>query len=156
MSWDGVDRRGEDRPSDVVYALSKINEKFIIIENNAQNAVNDIEELKQETKQIVAENEKKHIELEKRIYQNIKMEMHKILNKLEILVSGNENNVLTFNRMENRIGSLEDRTKKLEDGPKQKIYEVFIAVAKKIGWVLLFGIGAMVMYALQNGYLGAK
>lgn len=146
-TWDGVDRRGQDRPSDLQYALQAIGARLKAIEEKfslkVEHVCEDVEEIK-------TGEDKKHLDLEKRIYQRVLNEFNKISNKLDSISSHNASVNLSIQKLDARVDGLEQRLRIVEDAGKNKLYSVFQQVLAKLGWIILGVLGAGLLFALTN------
>lgn len=149
--WDGVDRR--DQTSDLRVVLSSIGERLRSIEERfsikVDHVCGDVEEIK-------SQEEKKHTELEKKIYQRMLVEFNKIGSKLEIIAQGNVGTNLSIQKLDNRIDILDKRLVVLENSGKDMVYGAWKKVGEKLFWVLLWLLGMAIMFALSNADFWSK
>lgn len=133
-TWDGIERRGENRPSDLQYALQAIATRLKAIEDNfslkVEHVCDDVDSIKES-------DEKKHVELEKRIYQRVLNEFQKISNKLEILMNGNSATLLSIQKLDGRVDGLEKRVMDLEKAPAENAQKRWQSIIEKIvSWLV--------------------
>jgi len=133
-TWDGIDRRGQDRPSDLQYALQAIGTRLKAIEDNfslkVERVCDDVDEIK-------TGEDKKHEVLEKRIYQRVLNEFQKISNKLEILMNGNSATLLSIQKLDGRVDGLEKRLNDLEKAPAENAQRRWQGIIEKIvSWLV--------------------
>lgn len=148
-TWDGIERRGESRPSDLQYALQAIATRLKAIEDNfslrVERVCDDVDEIKQA-------DDKKHVELEKRIYQKIINEFQKISNKLEILMNGNSATLLSIQKLDGRVDGLEKRVIDLEKAPAENAQRRWQSIIEKIVSWLVPVILAGLFYWASKGF----
>lgn len=159
--WDGKERRSPERPSDLHYILSILKDK--IMEAESENKLNkaEIEHIKEDMQRIVEEGDKKHEELKQAIYQNVRLELNKLLNKIDILSSGSSSTNLSIKQLDTKIDSistkLDDKVNSISkevDGIKEIPQKAALIGWKNIGkWlskILLAILIAALLFALTN------
>ena len=150
MEYNGPERRGPDRPSDLHYILDVLKDRIASIENENKLNKAEINHIKEDIQRIVEEGDKKHEEIKKEIYQNVRLELNKLLNRIDILASGSSSTNLSIQKLDKKIDDVEDEVNTIKDLPHKAAFEGWKSVGKWIGKILLAILVAALLFAVTN------
>jgi archaellum component FlaC len=147
--YSGEERRGEHRPSDLQYALQAIGERLKAIEEKfslkVERVCEDMESLKDT-------DDKKHLDLERRIYQRVLNEFNKISNKLDAISTHNASVNLSIQRLDAKVDGLEKRLNDLEKAPAENAQKRWQGIIEKIVSWLIPVLLAGLLYWASKGF----
>jgi predicted nucleic acid-binding Zn-ribbon protein len=147
--YSGDERRGEHRPSDLQYALQAIGERLKAIEEKfslkVERVCEDMESLKDT-------DDKKHLDLERRIYQRVLNEFNKISNKLDAISTHNASVNLSIQRLDAKVDGLEKRLNDLEKAPAENAQKRWQGIIEKIVSWLIPVLLAGLLYWASKGF----
>lgn len=144
--WDGIERHEAAR-ADLAYALSAIGERLKGLEEKFSLKVDHLVE---NVENIRENEEKKHLELEKKIYSKVLNEFNKISTKLDTIGSFNASINLSVQKLDRRVDDLEKRLFNVEEYGKNKIYAIVTNIGAKLGWIILGIVGSAIVFSLLN------